>query len=225
MNVGKLLFFNWTCNAPMPCINLCVYNKNFSFNLRRLIDMKKTWIILAVLIGLALVSTVSAAEIKFDKACDVSVKYLGGDAGFSNYFGWVSGTPPTGTLNQLGQGHVTPVNSIFSIGARTKYENNILYIKTDENNVFYSDPANENPDGLEHVKVEQIDANGYIVRVGFEDLYNGGDKDFNDIYLQVSCTPIANPPPVPEFPTMALPVALIIGMLGAVLFVQRIKDN
>jgi hypothetical protein len=31
--------------------------------------------------------------------------------------------------------------------------------------------------------------------------------------------------PAPEFPTMALPAALIIGMLGAVLFIQRTKEN
>jgi len=30
---------------------------------------------------------------------------------------------------------------------------------------------------------------------------------------------------VPEFPTMALPVALIVGMLGAVLFIQKSKEN
>ena len=42
--------------------------------------------------------------------------------------------------------------------------------------------------------------------------------------ISVECDPI-NPPPVPEFPTMALPVALIVGMLGAVLFIQRNKEN
>ncbi len=42
--------------------------------------------------------------------------------------------------------------------------------------------------------------------------------------VSVKCDPI-NPPPVPEFPTMALPAALIVGMLGAVLFIQRNKEN
>ena len=32
-------------------------------------------------------------------------------------------------------------------------------------------------------------------------------------------------PAVPEFPTMALPVVLIVGMLGAVLFIQKFKEN
>ena len=31
--------------------------------------------------------------------------------------------------------------------------------------------------------------------------------------------------PTPEFPTMALPAALIVGLLGAVLFIQKSKDN
>jgi large repetitive protein len=31
--------------------------------------------------------------------------------------------------------------------------------------------------------------------------------------------------PAPEFPTLALPVAFIIGMLGAVLFIRRTKEN
>jgi len=188
--------------------------------------MRKNWIILAVLVVFALVSTVGAVPITFDKSCEVTVTYLGGDAGFSNYFGWVSGTPPSGTLHQLGQGHVTPTGSIFPIGVRAANENNILYIKTDENNVFYSDPKTANPDGIEHVQVVPIDPNAYILKCGFEDLLNGGDRDFNDIYLQVSCDPIINPPPpVPEFPTMAFPVALIIGMLGAVLFIQKSKEQ
>jgi len=42
--------------------------------------------------------------------------------------------------------------------------------------------------------------------------------------VSVECDPI-NPPPVPEFPTIALPAALIVGMLGAVLFIQRYKEN
>jgi len=33
------------------------------------------------------------------------------------------------------------------------------------------------------------------------------------------------PPPVPEFPTMILPVTFIIGMLGVVLFIQRTREN
>jgi hypothetical protein len=38
-------------------------------------------------------------------------------------------------------------------------------------------------------------------------------------------TGVERPTPAPEFPTMALPAALIVGMLGVVLFVRRTKEN
>ncbi len=31
--------------------------------------------------------------------------------------------------------------------------------------------------------------------------------------------------PVPEFPSIALPAALIVGLIGAVLFIRKSKDN
>lgn len=49
--------------------------------------MRKAWIILVVLMAFALVSTVGAVPITFDTACDVSVTFLGSDAGFDNAFG------------------------------------------------------------------------------------------------------------------------------------------
>lgn len=125
----------------------------------------------------------------------------------------------------MGTGHGTPVNSVFNIGTRAANENIFLYITTDENpsHTYYSDPATANPDGIEHVGLSPINSN--VVKVGFEDLLNGGDRDFNDIDLSVTCRPIINPPPVPEFPTMAFPIALIIGLLGAVLFIQKSKED
>ena len=61
--------------------------------------------------------------------------------------------------------------------------------------------------------------NHFIYRLGTPDSIGVMIDD-----VSVKCDPI-NPPPVPEFPTMALPAALIVGMLGAVLFIQRNKEN
>jgi len=36
---------------------------------------------------------------------------------------------------------------------------------------------------------------------------------------------VENNVPVPEFPTMALPAGLIVGILGAILFIQKTKEN
>jgi hypothetical protein len=172
-----------------------------------------------------------AVPIAFDTDCDVSVTFVGSDAGYNNTFGWVSAVPPGGILNPLGTGHGTHLDSGFSIGPRAAHEDIYLYITTDEQmkRTYFSGPSSANPDALEHVKVAPEDA--HLVLVGFEDLYRGGDRDFNDVTLAVACTPVvksqpvAESRPVPEFPTLAFPIAFIAGMLGAMLFLQRNRET
>jgi hypothetical protein len=250
------------CNLVLH-IYIILENKKFRLNLKKdLIHLKKTWLILSVFLLFALVGAVDAATISFDTGCDVSVTFVGSDAGYNNIFGWVSAAPPGGTLNGLGTGHGSLVNSVFPIGSRAAHEDIYLYITTNENapRTYFSGPPSANPDSIEHASVTRVNAN--LFQVGFEDLYGGGDRDFDDVTLTVACSPIipadngpadngptdngptdtgpadngptdngptdtgpaANVPaaaPVPEFPTMALPAAFIIGMLGAVLFIHR----
>lgn len=52
------------------------------------------------------------------------------------------------------------------------------------NNVFFS-LASMNPDGVEHVRVSEIQ-DRTIFQVAFEDWYGGGDNDFNDAVLRVT---------------------------------------
>jgi hypothetical protein len=190
-----------------------------------MMKMRGKWIILTVLVVFALINTVSAIPIKFDTACEVTVTYLGTSAAYHNAFGWVEGIPP-GTLHYLGTGHTTSPGSSWNIGLREANVNNILYIRPAETGrTYYSDPAVSNPDKIEHVAVTKIDQYGYIVSVGFEDLLGGGDRDFNDIYLEVSCKPVTTPPAVPEFPSMALPAASLVGLVGAVLFIRRSREH
>ena len=57
--------------------------------------------------------------------------------------------------------------------------------------------------------------------VQFENLWGvqpESDRDFNDVVLNVACIPDTN---APEFPTLALPAGLIVGLIGAVLFIRR----
>jgi hypothetical protein len=75
-------------------------------------------------------------------------------------------------------------------------------------------------DGFVHAKI--TDEAGTFT-VGFEDINgHGADWDYNDAILSVACTP--DPTSPPEFPTLALPVGLIIGMVGVVLFVCKTKE-
>ena len=194
--------------------------------------MRKVWVILTVLLMFLLVGTVGAAEISFTKAGNVYVTYEGGIThAYDNTFGWVSGVPPSGTLHYLGKQSTTSVGTDYLIGPRAANEPVILYITNPLGWTFYSDPTNANPDKLNHVKVTPVGPDDYKVECSFEDIYkhttasdpnNPGDGDFNDVILDVR---LVQPPSIPEFPTVALPAALIVGMLGAVLFIKGTKEN
>jgi len=60
---------------------------------------------------------------------------------------------------------------------------------------------------------------GWVVRDAQDGVNSPGS------YIYAIFADKTSTPAVPEFPTMALPVALIVGMLGAVLFIQRTKQN
>lgn len=48
----------------------------------------------------------------------------------------------------------------------------------------YSTDASVNPDGIDHVVAYAMPSSPYLL-VGFEDLYGGGDRDFNDLLFAV----------------------------------------
>ncbi len=49
---------------------------------------------------------------------------------------------------------------------------------------FYSGPGERNPDGLAHAVLSRQADGRWAVR--FEDLLGGGDRDYNDVVLQVA---------------------------------------
>jgi hypothetical protein len=62
----------------------------------------------------------------------------------------------------------------FADGAELVFK---LVVET-TGNVFYTGSASRNPDGLVHARLE--DATGQVM-VGFEDLFGGGDLDYDDL--------------------------------------------
>jgi hypothetical protein len=197
--------------------------------------MRKTWIILAVLAVFALVSTVSAAypppngpkDMTFSYNGDLVIKFLGKTAQYNNVFGIFTPGP------KLALDHIKdlPFGKVYSTTNRrcSPGEPVVVYITTptkpmdpDGPQTYYSNV--NGGDGLQHADVSGPADGPYIV--GFEDIYDSppkADYDFDDVQLEVTCT--RDITPIPEFPTMALPAALIVGMLGAVLFIQRSKEN
>jgi Ca2+-binding RTX toxin-like protein len=54
-------------------------------------------------------------------------------------------------------------------------------------NVYHSDSSSLNKDGIVHT-ISGVNANGNL-QIGFEDLYKGGDKDFDDAVIEVQFAP------------------------------------
>jgi hypothetical protein len=81
---------------------------------------------------------------------------------------------------------------------------------------YYSGAPGNNPDGVRHVQLFQIADGRYQIRVGFEDLYGGGDKDYNDLIFEVSGVSVT-----PEPITIALLASGIVGLGGAGLARRR----
>ena len=187
--------------------------------------MRKQLLVSIVLLAFALVNTVSAfAPINFSYNGDLVLTYLGkGGAAYDNQFG-IDQPPPHTTL-----GHI---NGINPAAPGTKYENIgkcykdkkvevVLFIKTPPNGgsqTFYSNA--KGPDGKDHAHVtKQADGSFYV---GFEDWT---DNNFLDVQLNIACIPEEPPVAAPEFPSLALPVALLVGLIGVILFIQKSKEN
>lgn len=128
---------------------------------------------------------------------EVQATFLGHTAAYSNdlYFS-------TDTINwtYLFNNHSSPIGQTLSLGnfvAGTE-----LFFKIHVNNTgndFYSGPGWNNADGLVHVAAETV---GIDTFVGFEDLYGGGDQDYDDVRYS-----FRNVAAVPEPETWAMMVA------------------
>lgn len=79
-------------------------------------------------------------------------------------------TDPIGTTVSLGP-YAADTELIFGI------------IPQDTGDHWQSGPASRNADGVEHVAVTYEGGCSWLI--GFEDLYGGGDRDYNDVVLRV----------------------------------------
>ena len=124
-------------------------------------------------------------------------------AGYTDPTGWYS--TATGSMTQLfsapQQGNITTFNPGEQFG---------LYINSSDG-MFYSQQS-WNSDGDVHARVFSVTAGpksgAYVV--AFEDLLNLGDQDYNDVVVELAGEKLEL---IPEFATIAIPVASILGLL------------
>jgi choice-of-anchor C domain-containing protein len=82
--------------------------------------------------------------------------------------------------------------------------------------------------GWKIIEIPNLKATTTSTEIKFRDVTPVGD--YPSVCVGVALDNIvaeeqSNNVPVPEFPTMALPVALIVGLLGAVLFIQASREH
>lgn len=187
-----------------------------------MLNLKITRIIMLVsvicLFTALLVGPVSAADsITFPYDGDLELTYVGSSAGYNNWFGFVnqSGAQPLGRIHS-----VTPPAS-YNIGRCVKDEPIILFIVTPYFSLFRTDK----PNLIDHLNHAAINGKGNTFTVGFEDTLFGGDRDYDDVLLTVTCKPDDNGVPVPEFPTIAFPLGVVVGLIGFVYFMKERKKE
>ncbi len=170
---------------------------------------KKT-IVAAALLA-ALFSTASHAAIGdalVASGGNVFITFEGGDAGYDSLIS-VNGGP------EIFPNHSTSVGSTVDLGffaAGTVLDISLHVLNTGD--FWHTGAGAGNADGIEHANVV-YNFNGDAGRtyVGFEDLFGGGDRDYND--HQFSFTNVSNPVPEPET------YALMLAGLGVMGFVAR----
>jgi hypothetical protein len=109
---------------------------------------------------------------------EVIAEFLGHTAAYSNDLYLDS---PANSLGIIFNNQTTPWGSTKSLGTFTAGTELLFKIYVQNTgDVFYTGPASRNPDNLEHAIVDDAYGSGKTY-VGFEDLFNGGDLDYDDL--------------------------------------------
>ena len=139
----------------------------------------------------------------------VVIRFEGSDAGYDSLIS-VNGSA------EVFPNHSTPVGTTLDLGsfAAGTHLDIVLHV-LNTNTFFHTGSGAANPDGLAHANVIYDWTEPGRTFVGFEDLFGGGDRDYNDHMF--SFTNVRAVGAVPEPSTYAL----MLGGLGAVGFLAR----
>jgi hypothetical protein len=122
-----------------------------------------------------------AQVVILDQTIQVEVTFCDGTAGYTSE---VFLDDPG--YQYIATGHVTPVGTVVDLGVFAEGTELIFAIYVQNTGyTYYTGPGARNPDGVVHAAVvDHPDPNTW--NIGFEDMYGGGDKDYDDINLVIT---------------------------------------
>ena len=149
----------------------------------------------------AYVSEQTDPNLQFVAEGDVSITFISEGAGFKNSFGYFTYDDAGNILDEvtifnnasaLGSGGTLLAGDTVDIGTFQEGVNVGFWLTANgynnpDGNTYYSIDS-LNPDGERHIAIVEDPITGALV-IGFEDLYNLGDADYNDVLFTVSVTP------------------------------------
>jgi hypothetical protein len=146
----------------------------------------------ALLLGLILSSSVAVAapilgqQIYYEGG-DVRVTVLPYSAAYTSQLILFSTPSPLviATSSQVGQTfNLGNLAALYGIAPGSELIFGIVVLNTGD--TFKMGPGGRNPDGVEHVLVDYAEGDGGdIALLGFEDLFGGGDHDYNDANFEL----------------------------------------
>lgn len=112
----------------------------------------------------------------------VFATFVGSEAAFDNLLLLASPTNNTGTIFEI---HASPSGTVVDLGVFSAGTELIFGLNNQNGEYFFTGPAARNPDNIGHAIVDYQSGSGQTFVV-FEDLFGGGDLDFDDLQFTLS---------------------------------------
>lgn len=173
------------------------------------------WMLTGLLVSLGWPLHAQAATIGgqlFSTGGDVTVEVLPASAGFTSELHLFSPGPDRFIATNRDVGTIVDLGS-FPIGEELLFG---IFVRN-TGITYFMGPGSRNPDGIPHAGVEVLGAGHAIV--GFEDLFGGGDRDYDDNVFRFRGGIVDEPPPSggPAIPEPGSAALIGLGLLGGTL--------